>query len=168
MTSKPRISVSWLPSATKLEMDFLDSSFFQNHDPHKHLPKPQEVRALSGKPSAQPDPVRFEELGLIVKFGPHVTVEEALCIWAIRRVLHDSVPVPEVYGWRVDGREVFIYMELIRGDTLMERWDALSDDDRISICDQLRKMTTSFRRLEQDPKDIFIGMWAHLSFVNRD
>lgn len=102
-------------------MDFLESSFFRPHDPHKHLPTPQEVRALSAGPSAQPDPVKFEELGLIVKFGPRVTVGEALCPWAIRRVLEDSAPVPEVYGWRIDGIEVFIYMELIQGDTLKER-----------------------------------------------
>lgn len=158
MSKPPRISLSWLPSATKLEIDFLESSFFQNHDPHKDLPAPQEVRALSKKPGPQPDPVRFEELGLIVKFGPHVTVEEALCIWAIRSVLHDEVPVPELYGWRVDGREVFIYMELVRGDTLMDRWDALDNDDKTSICNQLMKITTSFRRLEQDPEDIFVGM----------
>lgn len=87
--------------------------------------------------------MRFEEFGLIVKFGPHVTVEEALCLLAIRSMFHDDVPVPEVYGWRVDGLEVFIYIELIRGDTLMDRWDAFSNDDRTSICDQLRKSTTS-------------------------
>lgn len=116
------------------------------------------MKALFKKPNPQPEPVRFEELGLIIKFGPHVTVEEALCIWAIRRVLHTHVPVPEVYGWRVDGPEVFIYMELIRGDTLKDRWDALSDDEKTSICDQLRKITTSFRGLEQDPQDAFIGM----------
>ena len=102
--------------------------------------------------------MKFENLGLIVKFGLHVTVEEALCTWAIRRVLLHDVPVPEVYGWRVDGSEVFIYMELIRGVKLNERWDTLSDHDRSSVCDQLRKIIKSFRRLEQDPEDVFIGM----------
>ena len=91
--------------------------------------------------------MKFEELGLIVKFGPHVTVEEALCMWAIRSVHNTDVPVPEVYGWRVDRTEVFIYMELVRGDTLQDRWDALSTDDRESICVHLRKITTSFRSL---------------------
>lgn len=124
-------------------MDFLESSFFKNHDPHKHLRTPEEVRALSKKPSPRPDPVKFEGLGLIIKFRPHMTVEEVLRIWAIRRVPHDSVPVPELYGWRVDRPEAFIYMELIRGDSLKERWDALGDDDRVSICDQLRKIMAS-------------------------
>ena len=103
-----RISLSRLPSAKQLEMDFLDSSFFQKHDPRNRLPTPQEVRALSAKPGSQPDLVKFKDLGLIVKLGLHVTVEEALCTWAIRRVLLHDVPVPEVYGWRVDGSEVFI------------------------------------------------------------
>ena len=158
MSKPPRIPVSSLPSATKLEMDFLESSFFKQLDATKSLPAPQEVRAFLRGPRVQPDPVRFEELGVIVKFGPHVTVEEALCMWAIRRVLRNDVPVPEVYGWRVDGPEVFIYMELIHGDTLKSRWDYLSTDDRTSICDQLGKITTSFRRLEQDPEDKFVGM----------
>jgi len=169
MPSKPpRISLSWLPSAAKLEMDFLDSSFFQSRDPYKHLPAPTEVRDLSKQPKPQPDPVKFEELGLIVKFGPHVTVEEALCIWAIRGLLRNGVPVPEVYGWRVDGSEVFIYMELIEGDTLKDRWDGLGDDDKISICNQLQKITTSFRGLEQDPEDMFIGVGPCLSSVDTD
>ena len=114
--------------------------------------------------------MRFEEFGLIVKFGPHVTIEEALCLWAIRRLLHPDVPLPEVYGWRVDWRKVFVYMELVRGDTHMGRWAALSEEDRISICDQLQKITSSFRGLEQDPQDVFIGIGLSMSsvFVYRD
>lgn len=71
---------------------------------------PPEVRALSGTDQArpQPRPVIFEHLNLIVKFGPHVTVAEAQCLWVIKRLLCDEVLVPEVYGWRVDGRDVFI------------------------------------------------------------
>ncbi|KAF7899003.1 uncharacterized protein EAF01_008216 [Botrytis porri] len=37
---------------------------------------------------------------------------EAQCLWIIRKNLGDEVPVPEIYGWRVDGDYVFIYMEL--------------------------------------------------------
>ena len=78
------------------------------------------MRALPEKPRTHPDPVRFEELGHIVKFGPRVTTEEAPCLWATRRVLYGILPVPEVYGWRVNGHEVSIYLELIHGKTLME------------------------------------------------
>ena len=72
---RPRISLSRLPSATKLEYDFLDSSSFQSHHLQKNsLPTPQEVRALSARSGSQQDLVKFEDLGLIVKFGLHVTV----------------------------------------------------------------------------------------------
>ena len=102
--------------------------------------------------------MKLKELELIVKFGLHVTVEEALCTWAIKRVLLYDVPVPEVYGWRIDGSKVFIYMELIRVVTLKERCDTLSDHDESSVCDRLRKIIKSFRRLEQDPEEVFADM----------
>lgn len=62
--------------------------------------------------------MRFEDLGLIVKFGLHVSVTEAINLWAIRRVFQNVILVPEVYGWRVleqegKSREVFIYMQLV-------------------------------------------------------
>ena len=170
----PPISVSWFSFATKGEMDFLHSSFFTNSHHHRQLPTIENVRKRSHQNqspqsqhnSAQPDPARFEEFGLIVKFGPHVKVEEALCLWAIRRALRDDVPVPEVYGWRRDGKEVFIYMELIQGATkLQDRWKALSNDDKTSVCYQLREMTTSFRTLEQDPRNSFVGKYPFLLLV---
>ncbi|KAH9221770.1 phosphotransferase enzyme family protein [Leptodontidium sp. 2 PMI_412] len=92
-------------------MDFLESSFFKVNGQNQSLPTPSEVRALSGpKEKTQPLPVRFEHLNLLVKFGR----------------LGDDIPVPEVYGWRIDGDDVFIYMELIHGDTLKSRWDSMS------------------------------------------
>ncbi len=99
------------------------------------MPTPAEGRALSptDAPSAQPLPIKFEALNLIVKFGPLVLVAEAQCLWLIRKVLPHEIPVPEVYGWRVDGRLMFIYMELIRGPTFLpERWDSLSVSDKNS------------------------------------
>jgi hypothetical protein len=30
-----------------------------------------------------------------------------------------------VYGWRVDGMDVFIYMQLVQGQRLKEYWDDL-------------------------------------------
>jgi aminoglycoside phosphotransferase (APT) family kinase protein len=101
--------------------------------------------------------VKFEHLNLIVKFGPHVTTAEAQCLLVIKRVLDDKVPMPEVYGWRVDGRDVFIYMQLAQGETLNDRWDSLSISDKITICDHLRQIPTSLQ-VEQDPNELFIGM----------
>ena len=101
-------------------MDFLDSYFFQSKEHSRCLPTPAEVRALSEVKIFQPHPVIVEHLNLLVKFGPHVTVAEAQCLWLVRRILGDKVPVPEVYGWRVVGLEVFIYIHLVRGVTLKD------------------------------------------------
>ncbi|KAK2799671.1 hypothetical protein FQN51_006803 [Onygenales sp. PD_10] len=155
---------SWLSDMTKPEMDFVDSSFFRvtMKTGQKCLPAPSEVTARSTdfKNTSQPTPVRFEHLNLIVKFGPRVTVEEALCLHMIRRILPDKVPVPEVYGWKVEGGTVFIYMELIQGETLHDRWDSLSGSDRSSICDELHEIISSLRQVGQDPTDPFIGSIA--------
>lgn len=160
MPGNPQIQRSWLPDATKQEMDFLESSFFKTNGPNGRLPTPAEVRALSpthiAKP--QPPPVKFEHLNLIVKFGPHASVAEAQCLWLIRNVLPHEVPVPEVYGWRVDRRHVFIYMQLIRGQTLKDQWNSLSGSDKVAVCNQIRQIVRSLRQVEQDPHGRFIGM----------
>ncbi|KFY52372.1 hypothetical protein V496_08478 [Pseudogymnoascus sp. VKM F-4515 (FW-2607)] len=138
-------------------MEFFESSFFRDNG---CLPTPAEVRALSGTDQTkdQPSPVRFGHLSLIVKWGPYVTVSEAQSYWAIRQVLRSEVPVLELYGWRVDGRDVFIYMEYVRGETLRNWWDSLADANKTCVCDHLRQIITSLRRVEQDPDDTFIGM----------
>src|SRR5271154_5913282 len=81
MPDNRRIDPSWLPITPLSQMEFLDSSFFQLHGPNQRLPAPAEVTALSGAGlmHSRPPPVRFESLGLIVKFGYHVTIYEAQC-----------------------------------------------------------------------------------------
>ena len=143
-------------------MDFLDSSFSATQLDREGLPTPSEVTAQSKdfKSTPRPMPVKFEHLNLIVKFGPHVVIEEALCLHMIYTTLSDKVPVPEVYGWKVEGGCVFIYVELVRGESLHDRWDSLSDSDKTLICDQLRQIVSSLKQIEQDPTDPFIGMCA--------
>ncbi|PWY72145.1 hypothetical protein BO94DRAFT_539277 [Aspergillus sclerotioniger CBS 115572] len=111
------IPPSKLPDPTKPKADFLESSFFAK--PNRRLPSPAEVKALSRDfTKSRQQPVVFEHLNLIVKLGRTVTVAEAQCLWMLRRVFGDTVPVPEIYGWRTDEDYVFIYMELIDGRTL--------------------------------------------------
>lgn len=161
MSTNPQIRVSDLPDGSKPEIDFPNSSFFQNNQ-GQCLPTPAEILALSGKfqNSPKPPPVVFAHLNLIVKFGKNVKVAEAQCLYVIKKVLGDEVPVPEVYGWRIEGNRVFIYMELIRGVTLRDRWDNLNICDRTSVCDQLSQIMSSLRKVEQEPNDSFIGMLA--------
>lgn len=81
-------------------------------------------------------------------------------MWALRKLLSNGpycVPVPEIYGWRTDGDQVFIYQELIAGVTLADRWNELEDEEKQYIIQRLKDMTYGLRLLEQDPSDIFIG-----------
>ena len=104
-------------------------------------------------------PALFEELGLIVKYGegPKVTVAEGQCLWAVRRLLHGAVPVPEVFGWDTDNGQVFIYMEFIHGVTLEDRYDSLIDVEKTAIAQQLKGYINTLRTLSQDPEDPFVG-----------
>ncbi|KAK2591449.1 hypothetical protein QQS21_010858 [Conoideocrella luteorostrata] len=129
------------------------------------LPPPDKIRALnreSGHIRADsfdcPPPVRIPELGLLVKYGSHVTVHEAKTQMIIREKLLGRVPIPEVFGWIVDGRQVFIYMQLIQGETLEERWHNLDGAERRSICSQLGTMVAAWRSLTP-PDDLgcYIG-----------
>ncbi|TVY37828.1 hypothetical protein LSUB1_G004694 [Lachnellula subtilissima] len=134
-------------------MDFLESSFYKDHESGRCLPSPVEVRASAGPNQSlpQPPPVKFEHLNLIVKYGPHVTVAEAQCLWMVKRLVGEQVPVPEVYGWRVDGQD------FVRGETLKDRWDFLSVGDKTTLCNHLYQIMESLRHVEQDPNDPFIG-----------
>jgi aminoglycoside phosphotransferase len=91
----------------------------------------------------------FPELKLFVKFRPKVSTAEAICLWAVKRHLQGQVPVPDVYGWRVDGQDVFLFMELVPGVTLRERWDQLSYQDLLLVCDELRFVMSRLRSLKQ-------------------
>ena len=152
-----RLTPSLLLHSAASEKILYDSSFFQRQGHDAALPTPDRIRNLSGKPGSRPDPVKFHDLGLLVKFGPNVTVEEGMCLWGLRKLLHPGVPVPEVYGWRIDGGDTFIYIELIQGITLSQRWPRLDNDAKKAFSDQLRKMVDSFRGLKQDAADIYIG-----------
>ncbi|KAL3443606.1 phosphotransferase enzyme family protein [Aspergillus insuetus] len=135
-----------LPVIAKKELDFTGSAFFTY--PSRRLPSPAEVRALSNETAnvSKPGLVELEDLNLIVRFGPRVSTLEALNPWVVRRLLKDKVPVPEVFGWRIDDQgHFFIYMDLIKGPTLLE-----------AVSDQLAGIVQCLRQLEQDPSDRFI------------
>jgi len=74
---------------------------------------------------------------------------------SIRKRLGHEVPVPEVFGWRIRQDRVFIFMELISGTTLKERWDDLNLLEKDSLCEQLSHMLLSLQQLKQ--RDEFIG-----------
>lgn len=158
-TSPPTILVDSLPRGPRVT--FKDSTFFARDGPEATFPSADQVRAKSEAGDHVLDrknTVIFESLGLVVKFGkePRVTVAEGQCLWWLYRYLL-SVSVPEIYGWTEDGGKVFLYMELVKGMTLEKRWDSLSRDDKVGVCEQLRHMVNELRRIKRDPEDRFLG-----------
>ncbi|KKZ62392.1 hypothetical protein EMCG_03219 [[Emmonsia] crescens] len=80
---RPTISTQVLPSAESAT--FLESSFFSRNGPGAGLPAPSNAReqaAIQDPASKDRDfgfkPIRYEHLGLIVKYGcaPELTVAE--------------------------------------------------------------------------------------------
>jgi len=141
--------------------DFRDSSFFSRNA--VDLPTPAQVRQRHVRvdeklvSASRPRPVVFQELGLLVKYGSEITIAEAQCLWFFNRHMKGRVPTPELYGWRCDGEETFIYMELVRGDTLEERWPSLCDEERRSICRELKGCVDAWRGLRQETEPYFVG-----------
>lgn len=77
--------------------ELLDSSYFKK--PGNSLPTPAQVRALSKdiQTSPRPKPIIFENSGVFVKFGPHVTIAEDQCLRMLKWTFGDEIPVPEIF-----------------------------------------------------------------------
>lgn len=157
----PTIHLPKLPDISQPEMDFYESSFFRpatSTSPTPQLPPPALVREKTKTRAVRV--VNFEHLNLVVKFGSpsRVKLEEAQAMWAIGQMFPvKDVPVPELFGWRVDKGENFIYMSLIKGPTLGEAWPLLTNEEKTSICGQLNQMVASLRRIQQPSPQPFIG-----------
>jgi hypothetical protein len=143
--------------------DFEHLSILNSDRPAHLFPSPAEVRAnpLLRKTLGSCT-TKFDSLNIVVKYGENITESEAHCLRALRRLLPDEVPVPEVYGWCQDGGQVFIYMELITGVTLESQWESLSDQAKKEVCKQLRTIVKGLRKLQQNPSDQFLGKFLGL------
>lgn len=169
-----RLTPSMIPHSPDFDVE--DSSFFNKW---RELPSPEQVRERAtaqwaagtaldkrkvltyGGKHMKPPPAVFEELGLVVKWGVQAMISEAQSAYAVHGLFKDRVPVPEIYGWRTDGEEKFIYMQYIHGQTLEKAWKSLQVDDRKTISLQLHTIIKNLRQLEQDPSDTFIGTSPH-------
>lgn len=159
--------LSQLPNICLPEFDFLDSSFFRSQsgaDACRELPSPQAVLEAAGTPWGDKGVWRFEELGVLVKFGgpSELRLEEALTLRVINRMLPvNQVPAPEVFGWKSTDnpgcRSNFIYMSLLPGQTLRDEWDALSHEDKTSVSHQLAAIVNCLRSVQQSPANQAIG-----------
>ena len=157
------------------DITFPESSFFKEHGVHAGLPTPAMVREESARLKNLPGTwarkswaVPFFSMKLLVKWGREITIAEGHCLWAIRKTLGGQVPVPEVYGWCRDGGEVFIYQQLIEGQTLEDVSDKLSLSDCADLQRQLRQIVISLRSLRQAPVDSFVGNFRHISIASSE
>ncbi|PYH37967.1 phosphotransferase enzyme family protein [Aspergillus neoniger CBS 115656] len=142
---------------------FPESSFFQEGRAPA-LPSPAEVRDLNlktGNVAATnlnyPPSVIIPSLGLVVKYGLSVSIVEAQTQIMLREEFQGRIPIPEIFGWTEDNGQKFIYMSLIEGDTLADRWGGLSDDEKRAICEGLHRFVGLLRTLEQDTRDKYVG-----------
>jgi aminoglycoside phosphotransferase (APT) family kinase protein len=98
-------------------------------------------------------------MNLIVKWGGLVRREEGVNMYAIKQFL-PRIPMPEIYGWRTDGEEVFLYMEYIRGrklDTALE--EMIHAEHALAVRD-LQNMLSDLRLLRQVERDAFVGKFS--------
>lgn len=151
------------PSNHNTTRTISESSFFREHR-ESTLPTPVEVRAINtesgnirGTSFNRPPPVKFPSLGLIVKYGADTTITEAETQSMVYKQLKGKVPVPEVFGWSEDGGQVFIYMSLIEGEPLEQRWGALNEEEREAVCKELNSMVKSWRSLEHPGQVLYVG-----------
>ncbi|KAI0808798.1 kinase-like domain-containing protein [Xylaria sp. FL0064] len=144
---------------------FLDTSFFREKRAAL-LPTPAQIRALNEKNGKNggvvsfdwPPPVKIEALGLFVKYGTRVTVTEGQTQVWIREKLQGIVDVPEVFGWAQDQGQTFLYMSLVDGDPLSERWPCMTTQERLTICGELRSAVSAWRNLRQDEGTCYIDV----------
>ncbi|KAG7150347.1 hypothetical protein HYQ46_000714 [Verticillium longisporum] len=68
-----------------------------------------------------------------------------------------QVPIPDVFAWTEDEGQGFIYMSLIEGDTLEQRWIDLNEIERQAICAELKPMVKAWRGLKQDGQEPYVG-----------
>lgn len=127
------------------------------------LPAPDEIKAINEQTGSihttsydRPPPAILPSLRLLVKYGADVSATEAETQRMIRTRLQ-SVPIPEVFGWTKYNGQTFIYMDLIEGITLCDRWAGLNETERQSICEELSRMVQAWRALTQEEGEQYIG-----------
>ncbi|KAF4812382.1 hypothetical protein CGCSCA5_v009226 [Colletotrichum siamense] len=147
-TDSSREATASSDSPTALPMTiYTNSSFFKEHP----------IPGLRFPAQPNPPPVIIRDLGLFIKYGRLVTIVEASTQIMVREKLQGKVPVPEVFGWVNDGGQGFMYMSLVEGDTLEERWSEIAEDERLYVCKELRVMVDAWRAWKQDESERYIG-----------
>lgn len=168
--SKNNIIPAFPPFASSDNFTLRSSSFFKHHPHLLELPSPATIRTQVASLTAQGYSsllhgttsrlVPLPTLDLLVKYGPDVSLTEAKCLILLRESLAETVPVPEVFGWRTDpsSNEQFIYMSLPEGQTLEERWRWMADEEKTAVCDELGGMVRRLKGLRRGGEEGVGGM----------
>ncbi|KAK1691088.1 phosphotransferase enzyme family protein [Colletotrichum godetiae] len=151
-------------SSVSTQTTVLPETSFLRHGRAPALPTPAEVRARNEESDDiyatsfdRPPPVKLSSLGLFVKCGDDVTIIEAQTQKVAYERLQGKLPVPEIFDWAEDDGQRFIYMSLIEGVTLQDRWHDLIEDERRVVCEELKEMVRALRAFKQDSHDRFVG-----------
>ncbi|OHE99946.1 phosphotransferase enzyme family protein [Colletotrichum orchidophilum] len=136
-TSTPIISFNEFSVPGQMKI-FPESSFLKQRRAPR-LPAPAKVRAYNEESDIirttsfdRPLPIIFLSLGLLINYGNNFTILKTLT-----------------------QKIVSLYISLIEGVTLQERWCNKNEDERRAICKELKKMAKALRALEQDKHDRF-------------
>ncbi|GAA5995572.1 uncharacterized protein JCM10292_005256 [Rhodotorula paludigena] len=97
---------------------------------HADLPPPAYVKK-----------VEWRGRVMAVKYGTRVSRSEADVMRMVRE--KTDVPVPAVYGVRLDAGIVYIYQEFIEGESLLHAWSRLSASARQALLDHLLAIVRS-------------------------
>lgn len=154
-------------SANATCMDFRETSFFTNSSLKTELPSPS---AVLERNEGREGIVVYQDLQLVVKvgLGREVNLVQALSMRFVREAFPDhEVPVPEVFGWRVCEPRVFIYMELIPGQTAMDLWPGLTEPDKQCVAEQISNVVSNLKRLRQRSRPPIIGMQSLYDLYDR-
>jgi tRNA A-37 threonylcarbamoyl transferase component Bud32 len=111
--------------------------------------------------------IKFTELNLVKVGDPsRVRLEEALALRAVKQAFpNNEVPVPELYGWRINDGKNFIYMSYISGPTLRDAWRTLTFAEKELTTDQLSQIVQALRRIGQGSSGPFTGtLLARIAF----
>ena len=101
----------------------------------------------------------------IVQYGINIHENEGYALLLLEH--YPSIPSPQLYAMWRHGGVLYIVMELIPGQNLRTLWPTLSDNEKSSICSQLRQALTPVRSIPSPGNygNVLGGPLPHLFFA---
>lgn len=80
-----------------------------------------------------------------VKYGRYIRENEGYALLLLEK--YPSIPAPQLYAMYREDEVLYLVMQLIPGRNLLNLWDELSENEKVSICGQLREAFTHIRSI---------------------